>query len=91
LRPNSELFSNVASRPGLAARVVLGLIRAYKYFISPWFTGSCRFVPSCADYTAVAVARFGAIRGAVLGLRRLSRCHPLGGSGYDPVPDAPEK
>ncbi|MCA1583919.1 MAG: membrane protein insertion efficiency factor YidD [Acidobacteria bacterium] len=73
-------------RPGFVARVVLGLIRAYKYLVSPWFTGRCRFVPSCADYTAEAIARHGAVRGALLGARRLSRCHPLGGSGYDPVP-----
>jgi uncharacterized protein len=50
------------------------------------FTGTCRYVPGCADYMAEAVARRGAVRGAWQGLRRLSRCHPFGGSGYDPVP-----
>jgi putative membrane protein insertion efficiency factor len=73
-------------RPGLAARALLGLIRTYKYLLSPMFTGTCRYVPGCADYMAEAVARHGAVRGAWLGLRRLSRCHPLGGSGHDPVP-----
>lgn len=72
--------------PGPAARAGLGLIRAYKYLLSPWFFGACRFVPTCADYTAEAIARYGLIRGTWLGARRLSRCHPFGGSGHDPVP-----
>jgi putative membrane protein insertion efficiency factor len=72
--------------PGFAARAAIAAIRAYKYLISPWFTGSCRFVPSCADYTAEAVARHGFLAGCWLGARRLARCHPWGGSGLDPVP-----
>ena len=89
---NSSAFWSVpsASRatpaPGLAARAGLALIRAYKYLLSPWFTGACRFVPTCADYTAEAIARYGFVRGAWLGARRLSRCHPFGGHGHDPVP-----
>ena len=51
--------------------------------------GSCRFVPSCADYTAEAIARYGLMRGSWLGARRLSRCQPFGGSGLDPVPREP--
>jgi hypothetical protein len=83
---NSMPYSN--ARPSLAARAALALIRAYKYLISPWFTGACRFVPTCADYTAEAIARHGALRGSWLGARRLGRCHPLGGHGHDPVPAA---
>jgi hypothetical protein len=64
----------------------LALIRAYKLLFSVQFAGSCRFVPSCSEYAAEAVRRFGVIRGSVLALRRLSRCHPLGASGFDPVP-----
>ncbi|MEW6319572.1 MAG: membrane protein insertion efficiency factor YidD [Acidobacteriota bacterium] len=78
--------SSIEPAAGPAVAVALALLRAYKYFISPLFTGSCRYVPSCSDYTAEAIARFGALKGAWLGLRRLARCHPLGGSGLDPVP-----
>lgn len=70
----------------LPQRFVLALIRAYQLLISPIFAGSCRFVPSCSHYAAEAVTRFGVIRGTWLALRRLSRCHPLGGRGLDPVP-----
>jgi putative membrane protein insertion efficiency factor len=72
--------------PSLAARAALALIRAYKLVLSPWFTGSCRFVPTCGDYTAEAIARHGFVYGTWLGARRLSKCHPLGASGHDPVP-----
>jgi putative membrane protein insertion efficiency factor len=71
---------------GLPARAALAAIRAYKVLLSPWFAGSCRFVPSCADYTAEAIACYGAARGIWLGARRLGRCHPFGGHGFDPVP-----
>ena len=71
----------------LAVRVVLLLLAGYKVLISPLFAGSCRFIPSCSDYTAGAVRRHGVWRGSWLGLRRLARCHPLGPHGFDPVPD----
>ena len=68
--------------------VVLACLRLYKLLISPVFAGSCRFEPSCSTYMAEAVARRGVLKGVTLGLRRLSRCHPLGHHGYDPVPPA---
>jgi putative membrane protein insertion efficiency factor len=68
------------------AWLLLRALRVYKVLLSPLFAGSCRYLPSCSDYTAEAIARHGAIVGVGLGLRRLSRCHPLGRSGYDPVP-----
>ncbi|MDE3157117.1 MAG: membrane protein insertion efficiency factor YidD [Acidobacteriota bacterium] len=71
----------------MPARLVLVALRGYKILISPLFTGSCRYVPSCSTYTAEAVRRYGALRGGWLGLKRLSRCHPFGASGYDPVPE----
>jgi len=76
-----------ATRPGLAARGVLGIIRGYQLVFSPMYAGSCRFIPSCSQYATEAVLKFGAIRGSLLAVRRLMRCHPLGSSGVDPVPD----
>jgi putative membrane protein insertion efficiency factor len=77
------------SRPArgpLGARIVLGLLRGYKILLSPLFTGSCRFQPSCADYMTEAVTIHGVRRGVWLGIVRLTRCRPFGGHGYDPVP-----
>ena len=68
------------------AALVLACLRAYKLLISPLFTGCCRYHPSCADYMAEAVRTHGSVRGTWLGLRRLSRCRPFGGHGFDPVP-----
>jgi len=70
-----------------AAALVLSLLRVYKILLSPLFTGSCRFQPSCSDYMAEAVRTHGAVRGVLKGLRRLARCHPFGGHGIDPVPN----
>lgn len=69
-----------------AQRTVLMLLRGYKLLFSAQYAGSCRYLPSCSDYAAEAVARFGVLRGTWLAVRRLARCHPLGASGYDPVP-----
>jgi putative membrane protein insertion efficiency factor len=74
------------AKPSLAQRVALGLLRSYKVMISPMFAGSCRFQPSCSDYAAEAVARFGVLRGSFLAARRLARCNPFGASGLDQVP-----
>lgn len=65
----------------------MGLIRLYQKTISRAFPPSCRFVPSCSEYGYEAIARYGAIRGSWLALKRLARCHPLNPGGYDPVPD----
>jgi putative membrane protein insertion efficiency factor len=70
------------------ARLFLGVIRFYRRAISPMTPPSCRFTPTCSAYAEEAVTRFGARKGGWLALRRLLRCHPFGGSGYDPVPGA---
>jgi len=68
------------------ARMLLGLIRGYQRFVSPWLGSRCRFYPSCSAYTAEAIARHGGGRGLWLGLKRVLRCHPFHPGGYDPVP-----
>ena len=60
--------------------------RAYKLTLSPWIGRQCRFLPTCSDYAAQALIDHGPLRGAALAAWRLMRCHPFGGSGYDPVP-----
>jgi len=67
-------------------RCLLGAIRCYQLVLSPWIGRSCRFEPSCSQYTAQAIEYHGPLRGSWLGIRRICRCHPWGGSGYDPVP-----
>jgi hypothetical protein len=70
----------------MAARLVLLVIRVYRIAISPWLAPACRYTPTCSAYAEEAVRRYGAARGAWLAARRLLRCHPWGGTGYDPVP-----
>jgi putative membrane protein insertion efficiency factor len=67
-------------------RLVLFPIRVYQYCISPLLPPSCRFYPTCSAYAVEAIMVHGVLRGSWLTLRRLARCHPWGGSGYDPVP-----
>jgi putative membrane protein insertion efficiency factor len=63
-------------------------IRLYQWTLSPLLPRACRFAPSCSEYAAEAILTHGPLRGVRLGLRRLGRCHPWGGHGYDPVPPA---
>ena len=86
---------NAASDDGQALsavqRAALAVLRGYKLLISPYFAGSCRYVPSCSAYAAEAIAVHGVLKGSALALRRLARCHPLGGHGLDAVPRRPSQ
>ena len=66
-------------------RVLLLFIRAYQWAVSPMFPPVCRFDPSCSSYATESIEKYGWLKGGLMALRRLSRCHPFGGSGYDPV------
>ena len=72
-------------------KLLILLISAYRYLISPLLGNHCRFYPSCSNYAVTAIERFGAARGSWLALRRLSRCHPWHPGGFDPVPGTAAK
>ena len=71
--------------------ILLWFLRFYKKFVSSALEKTlgkaCRFTPTCSEYTIVALERFGARKGLTLGVKRLAKCHPWGGSGWDPVPN----
>jgi uncharacterized protein len=69
-----------------AKTIALALIRFYKRWISIILPSSCRFYPSCSQYTYQAIEKYGVIRGGWLGVRRIARCHPFHPGGFDPVP-----
>jgi putative membrane protein insertion efficiency factor len=68
------------------ARLLIALVRAYRYLLSPWIGQNCRFHPSCSVYALEALERHGALRGTALAVARLCRCHPFHPGGEDPVP-----
>ena len=76
-----------------ASRVAKAVVKApiivYRYTLSAFIGRECRFLPTCSEYAIEAIDRHGALTGGWLALRRIARCHPWGGSGYDPVPDNP--
>ena len=74
------------SIPILFRRGVAGLIRGYQRFISPALPSSCRFTPTCSEYTRQAIIRHGVLKGIWLGTRRILKCHPFHPGGEDPVP-----
>ena len=93
LTPTTETSSPgaiVQDRRGPDASVAviaaLGLLRVYKLLVSPFFAGSCRFEPSCSAYMAESIRVYGVVSGTWRGVKRLSRCRPFGGHGFDPVP-----
>lgn len=76
----------MSSLRGALRLAAAGAVRVYQIVVSPWLPPSCRFSPTCSEYTRQALIRHGILRGTWLSLRRLSRCHPFGSGGYDPVP-----
>jgi putative membrane protein insertion efficiency factor len=68
------------------AALLIGLVRFYQIALSPFFPRACRYEPSCSHYAVEALRKHGPLKGSWLAARRISRCHPWGGSGYDPVP-----
>lgn len=72
----------------MLSKIGLGLIRFYQSCISPFIGGraACRFIPTCSEYTRQSIEKYGFFRGVCMGIKRISRCRPGGGYGYDPVP-----
>ncbi|MBP6095873.1 MAG: membrane protein insertion efficiency factor YidD [Methyloversatilis sp.] len=66
--------------------VLLSLLAVYRYAISPLLGSNCRFMPSCSEYAVEAIKRHGSLRGSLLSMRRVMRCHPWNPGGHDPVP-----
>ena len=74
-------------RVSAAEGALIGAIKLYQVTLSPWLGRQCRYEPTCSRYAEEALRRFGVRRGVALAVRRIGRCHPWGGSGYDPVPE----
>jgi putative membrane protein insertion efficiency factor len=65
--------------------ILIFLIKIYQKVISPWTVRTCRFYPTCSEYTKMAIKKYGSIKGCWLGLKRILKCHPLNSGGYDPL------
>ncbi len=68
-------------------KIIILIIKTYQITLSPLIGSNCRFHPTCSEYTIQAVNEHGVYRGLILGVKRISKCHPFGDKGYDPVPD----
>lgn len=90
-RQTPENRQNNSDRPSLAARMLTGVVLFYRKFLSPLKPGCCRFTPTCSAYALEALRVHGAVKGSWLTIKRILRCQPFGGSGYDPVPPKTEK
>ena len=76
----------MAKNRSLLKAVAIIPVRLYQYLIRPMLPNACRYNPSCSQYAVEAIDKHGAFKGSWLGLKRILRCHPWGGQGYDPVP-----
>jgi putative membrane protein insertion efficiency factor len=88
LKPTIVLHSSASKNRDrvFSVRCALAAIRGYQLLLRPMFAGSCRYLPSCSEYAAEAIATYGTLRGGWMALKRVLRCHPFGGAGLDPVP-----
>ncbi len=75
----------------MLTRLLIGIIRLYQLALSPFIGPCCRFEPSCSRYAVICIERFGPLRGSLLGLGRICRCHPWGGHGLDAPPELTER
>ena len=75
------------SGANIGVKTLLALISVYRYAISPFLPSRCRYFPTCSSYADESIRRYGVIRGGILAIRRIGRCHPWGGHGVDLVPD----
>ena len=83
----SEFFSRLwRASKRIVALPLIALVRLYQVAISPHTPAACRFTPTCSHYALEALKKYGPIKGGWLTIKRIARCHPWGGSGYDPVP-----
>jgi uncharacterized protein len=72
-------------------KILIWLITGYRLIVSPYLAPHCRFTPSCSEYALIAITQHGTLRGFMLAIKRLLRCHPWHPGGYDPVPERKEK
>ena len=85
--PCAGFFNRLRSVCNRAAALpLIAVVKFYQLCISPFTPPSCRFTPTCSQYAVEALRKYGPVKGGWLTLKRLARCHPWGGSGYDPVP-----
>lgn len=85
--PQNESCKTFASScKRIVALPFIGLIRFYQKCISPLTPPACRYTPTCSQYAIEAIKKYGVVKGCWLAAKRIARCHPWGGSGYDPVP-----
>lgn len=75
----------------MITRLLVLLIRVYRSAVSPWLGPSCRYLPTCSQYSMECIERHGALAGSWYSVKRICRCHPWGGSGWDPPPDESAK
>ncbi|MBQ9523432.1 MAG: membrane protein insertion efficiency factor YidD [Paludibacteraceae bacterium] len=86
MQSNQENSREVSKGKTILRKVFLLPVYFYRTCISPFTPPSCRFTPTCSQYMVEAVLKYGIFKGTWLGIKRILRCHPWGGSGYDPVP-----